>query len=121
MADALFGAGTGQSGTALVPYQALKFAGTFAAVIPKTDAANAHLFATRNQDRARYCHRLKKWLIWDGYRWTIDVDGEIRRLALSTVKEMATEAIAREDGANLKWAKDSHNSPLTKSGFVDSV
>jgi putative DNA primase/helicase len=38
----------------------------------RSDAGNAVCFATLYGDELRFCHTRKKWLAWDGSRWTID-------------------------------------------------
>jgi putative DNA primase/helicase len=88
---------------------------TFGGAVPESDVANADRFADHNKAHARYCHTLKKWLVWNGCQWTPDSDGEIERRAIATVKAMAIEAADRNDKDALTWAAHSHDHARVRS------
>jgi hypothetical protein len=50
-----------------------------------SDAGNAELLAEEYKDRLRYCPDVRKWLAWDGKRWSVDAVGEVYRHALATL------------------------------------
>jgi P4 family phage/plasmid primase-like protien len=52
---------------------------------PCTDLANAERLAKRHGNDLRHCHPWKKWLIWDGSRWSTDEVGAITAKAKDTV------------------------------------
>jgi putative DNA primase/helicase len=58
-----------------------------------SDAGNAELLAEEYHDRVRYCPDMRKWLAWDGRRWSVDAVGEVYRLALATLRKAAKEAV----------------------------
>jgi len=57
-----------------------------------TDLGNAQRFARRHSRSLRYCWPWRKWLVWDGRRWTIDDDAEVMRMAKDTVRSIYREA-----------------------------
>lgn len=64
---------------------------------PRSDAGNAELLAHLYGERVRYDHRQGKWYIWQGQHWDEDIDGEIARLALETVRTRYREAERLDD------------------------
>lgn len=59
---------------------------------PNTDLGNAERFAADHAERARFCHAMGSWLIWDGTRWAKDRDGSIQSLAKETVRNLQRRA-----------------------------
>lgn len=57
-----------------------------------TDLGNAERFIYQHKDKVRFCHKWKKWLVWNGQRWMIDDTAAIYRLAQETVRSIYTEA-----------------------------
>ena len=74
-----------------------------------TDMGNAERLVLEHRQNARFCHPWKRWLVWDGQRWKIDDDGEVRRLAKETVRAIYTEAAfatgQEERKAIARWAQ----------------
>jgi putative DNA primase/helicase len=66
-------------------------------VPPLTDSGNAERFAKRQRDKVKYCHSWRKWFVWDGTRWNIDVSGKIHLLAKQTVRSILAEAATTGD------------------------
>ncbi len=58
-----------------------------------SDTDNAERFARRVGNRAKFCHKMNKWLVYDGKRWKASDNGEIGRLAQKMAKATAHEAI----------------------------
>lgn len=58
----------------------------------------------------RYCYPLKKWLVWDGHRWAVDISEQSRRLAKETMLEYLRQAVAASFEAGIKFAKSSLDS-----------
>jgi putative DNA primase/helicase len=58
----------------------------------------------------RYCHALKKWLVWDGWRYAVDDTGQARRLAKETGLEFLKQAIKAGNEPAEKFAKASLDS-----------
>lgn len=67
-----------------------------------TDVGNAQRVVALHGSNFRYCHPWKKFLIWDGKRFAVDLTGEIDRLAKDTVRKMYSEASALEDESERK-------------------
>ncbi len=78
-----------------------------------TDLGNARRFADRFCDDARYCHKWKQWLVWDGRRWERDNTGKVNRMAYELVRDMQILApqISDDDkrSAAIKWALSSQS------------
>ena len=66
-------------------------------LFPLTEAGDAEFFAQRYGDRVRYDHRRGRWLVFVGHRWIPDDDGELRRLALKSMRQRQQAALAIED------------------------
>ena len=81
---------------------------------PTTDAGNAELFAALYQDRLRFDHKRKRWLIWRDQHWRADEDGALRRYAKSTARQRAILARHLEEKEREKqrnWASVSESRP----------
>jgi putative DNA primase/helicase len=91
--------GQGRAAGALAPQQK-RVPGT--AKLPLSDLGNAERLARDYGDYAKYNHILKKWNIWDGKYWDLDVTGTIERYAAMTVRTMFTEAGGEDDDAERK-------------------
>src|SRR5512135_3600512 len=57
----------------------------------QTDLGNAERFVNKFGAVLRYCHPWKKWLYWDGRRWSYDRIGIVGHCAKDTVRAIATE------------------------------
>jgi putative DNA primase/helicase len=57
-----------------------------------TDMGNAVRLVNLHGRDLRYIPEFRKWLVWDGWRWLMDEDGEIMRRAKSTATAIYTEA-----------------------------
>ncbi len=55
----------------------------------------------------RYCHDFKKWLIWDGTRWTIDGQDQIFKWAKAAMLEFLRQAIDAKNEPAEKFARQS--------------
>jgi putative DNA primase/helicase len=64
---------------------------------PLTEHGNAERFAKAMDSLILYCHRLRRWFIWDGKRWAPDVSLEVERFAGVTIRGMLTEALLESD------------------------
>jgi hypothetical protein len=58
-----------------------------------TDRGNGIRLATWHGPDLRHVHAWKRWLVWDGRRWTIDDTGEIDRRAKAVTVQMFAEAV----------------------------
>ena len=87
----------------------------YGGAVPDSDLANAERFADLHQGYARYCYDLKKWLVWDCRRWTVDTDGEVERLAAATARATAIDAAVRGDKEAIAWAAQSHDLPRLRA------
>lgn len=80
-----------------------------------TDHGNALRFVAQHSDRARYCHKMASWYLWDGARWCLDEKGAVNLLAESTAKSISGEAASatnRDISYQLaEWAKSSLQRP----------
>lgn len=57
-----------------------------------TDYGNAERLAARHGEDLRYVHAWKKWLAYDGKRWSVDDTGEVGRRAKETARSIYGEA-----------------------------
>lgn len=57
-----------------------------------TDLGNAERFIHQHKDKVRFCHKWKKWLVWNGQRWAIDDTAAIYRMAQQTARSIYAEA-----------------------------
>lgn len=84
-----------------------------------TDIGNAERLVARYRDRIRYCPPRRRWLTWDGCRWTWDETNEITRLAVETVRATYGEAERCPDPerrqAIAKHARQSESHPRVKA------
>jgi putative DNA primase/helicase len=62
-----------------------------------TQLGNAERFAAQYSADIKYCHAWKKWLIWDGKRWTLDHKDLVVTLAAKTVRSIYAEAKSISD------------------------
>ncbi len=62
-----------------------------------TDVGNCERFAEQHGEDVRYCHKWRKWLVWDGRRWAIDESGSVMRLAKRTMRGIYIEAANASD------------------------
>ena len=71
---------------------------------------NAQRFIAIHADRARYCHALNAWLIFDGTHWKIDRIDAARALAQDVMLEFAGQAMKSGNDTVAKFAGASLNS-----------
>jgi putative DNA primase/helicase len=57
-----------------------------------TDLGNAERFIHQHKDKVRFCHKWKKWLVWNDQRWLIDDTAAVYRMAQETTRSIYTEA-----------------------------
>ena len=68
------------------------------------DHGNASRLIVLYGGELRYCHALRKWLVWDGKRWAVDETDQARGLASQTILEFIKEAVAKHDHDAQKFA-----------------
>ena len=73
----------------------------------QTDLANARRLVALHHDRVLFCHPWRKWLVWDGQRWKVDIDGSIGRLAQNVADDIWREASLRDSDAVRRFATKS--------------
>lgn len=65
----------------------------YADKVDRTDVGNANFIRLRMKGNLRFVHELRKWIYWDGERWTVDRDGSIaRRLAHCVAEHYGAKA-----------------------------
>lgn len=74
-----------------------------------TDLGNAERMVRLFGQDLRYCHKFTKWLIWNGWHWTVDETGgaPVRQRAAESVRLMYAEAAGAPEHrkkALPKWA-----------------
>ncbi|MBF0474659.1 MAG: DNA primase [Deltaproteobacteria bacterium] len=57
-----------------------------------TDLGNAERLVALHGDDLRYCGAWRKWLVWDGNRWTLDNDKAVMRKAQQSIRHIYVEA-----------------------------
>jgi putative DNA primase/helicase len=63
----------------------------------RNDYGNSQRLVALHGDDLRYCHEMRKWLVWDGRRWKPDTTGEACRLAKRTMVEFVKQAFEADD------------------------
>jgi hypothetical protein len=58
-----------------------------------SDHGNAQRLIVLYGPALRYCHVLKKWIVWDGKRWVIDYTEQARQLARLTMVEFLRQTL----------------------------
>lgn len=85
----------------------------------RTDAGNSELFAGLFRDRLRFDHARKRWLLWSEHWWTLDVDGELMRMAKQAARFRLTNSATFGDAEKCKseaqWALQSESYPRLKA------
>ena len=56
--------------------------------VQQTDLTRSEFFVKVNHRNVRYCNLLKRWFIWDGYRWKVDNKNEIIKIGKSTIRKL---------------------------------
>jgi putative DNA primase/helicase len=74
------------------------------------DHGNASRLMALHGDDLRFCHALKKWLVYDGMRWAVDSNGHACRLAKKTMLRFFQQASDRGFDDGEKFARSSLNS-----------
>src|SRR5437879_13210087 len=64
---------------------------------PTNDSQRGWRFVKLAGDELRYVHAWKRWLLWDGSRWTPDLDGAVFRKAQELSPILVREALDIED------------------------
>jgi putative DNA primase/helicase len=86
-----------------------------------TEMGNAERLVHRNGQDLRYCIEFEEWMIWNGRTWIEDRKKKIERIAISTFREMLSEASKEEDmdrrNQLTKWANSSEKSSV----FLNSI
>ena len=59
------------------------------------DHGNAERLIAMYGKDMKYCHAMKKWLVWDGRRWHVDETDQARRLAKQAMLEFLHQAITK--------------------------
>jgi putative DNA primase/helicase len=67
-----------------------------------SDAGNALRLVSAYGKDIRYCHKWKKWLVWDGAKWDEDAQYLVTRFSLDATKAMYADADGIEDYAERK-------------------
>ncbi|PTR14214.1 putative DNA primase/helicase [Nitrosospira sp. Nsp2] len=62
-----------------------------------TDIGNAERLVVKHGVNIRWVAEFKRWIVWDGLRWTPDVDGAIMRFAKKTAEQIYREAAKAQD------------------------
>jgi putative DNA primase/helicase len=68
-----------------------------------TETTNAERFVAEHGDGFLYCHDLKQWRAWDGFRWVRDQVAEVHRAAKETIRKMWEEAASITNEADRKY------------------
>ena len=65
--------------------------------IPLTDLGNSERLVIAHATNLRHIQLQKRWFSWDGKRFRPDADGQVRRLAKETARNILLEAAAETD------------------------
>jgi putative DNA primase/helicase len=80
----------------------------FAANLHHTDMGAAEWIVRLYGDNLRYCYKWRRWLVWDGKRWTMDGEAQAMELAKQAVRKLQHAGLSIPDDtkrpALVKWA-----------------
>jgi len=62
-----------------------------------TDLGNAERLVRDHGADIRWVAAWKRWIVWDGRRWSVDETGQVERYAMQTVRGLYEEAAASND------------------------
>lgn len=85
-----------------------------------TDIGNAERFANQHRDTVRFCNLWKKWIVWDGKRWTVDNSQTVKVLARQTVRSIYREA-SQEEAEQLRKAIAQHGQSSEGEGRLRAM
>ena len=71
------------------------------------DTGNADRLVMLHGADLRYCFAFRKWMVWDGRRWTVDEIGRAVRLAKDTIVTFLRQAIDAKDEDAQSFARAS--------------
>jgi putative DNA primase/helicase len=72
------------------------------------DAGNCDRLIAMHGSNLRYCHPVKKWIVWDGRRWATDTTDQARKLAKETMLEYFRQVVETGAGDGVeKFARGS--------------
>ncbi len=81
--------------------------------LPLTDTGNAEALAEIYGSQLRYDHRRLRWLVWTGTRWEPENAGELKRLAIESIRRRQMIALEMKDTEKrkeaVKWTLASEN------------
>lgn len=66
------------------------------------DHGNAERMIALYGKDMKYCHAMKKWLVWDGRRWCVDETDQARRSAKQTMLEFLQQAVTKAAGEKVE-------------------
>lgn len=89
---------------------------------PRTELGYARRFIHVYGDQLRYVTAWKRWLVWDGCRWSIDGSGQAPRWMKVIARRITTDAMAIVDGperrAALREAKRGESSSAVSGALT---
>jgi len=86
-----------------------------------TDLGNAERFVAQHGEDVRYCGPWKKWLVWDGKRWTLDDTGEVERMMKATARGIYAEAADEDDDDRRRELAKHAKSSESKKRISDAI
>jgi P4 family phage/plasmid primase-like protien len=72
-----------------------------------TDSGNADRLVTLHGGNLRYCFAFRKWLVWNGQRWTVDETGQVLKLAKLAMVKFLNQAVEKKNEGAEKFARSS--------------
>jgi hypothetical protein len=82
------------------------------------DTGNADRLVALHGADLRYCFAFRKWLVWDGRRWTVDETGQALKLTKRTMIDFLHQAIEAENERAEKFARASLDSRRLQAALL---
>lgn len=80
---------------------------------PTTDYGNAEAIVSLHGEKLRWDNTSGEWLIFNGNTWQVDKDGEIKRIAINSIRERLRRASDISDNSKrnnyVRWAVNSES------------
>jgi putative DNA primase/helicase len=87
-----------------------------------TDRENADRFARSFANDARYVPELKRWVLWNGNRWIVDIANQVWQVAMRLADDWRLEAVGLQDSKDRArhraWADECESLHVIKNAVA---
>ena len=88
--------------------------------LPYTDTGNAERLIRLYGEDIRFCSEMKKWLVWDGLRWSFEDTRRVKMLQKKTMRLMHAQA-AEITGPEKRGAAEKHSRKSESAASISAA